>query len=83
MLPVRRELQVRRAQEANGSSLSPRRITSLDREGPYDVELQPSGGDSSSYGAAQQQREYARANDRARLMAGLPNSSSAYDPGED
>jgi len=39
-------------------------------------------GAAAAYAIMQQQRDYRRAADRARLMAGQTNSS-AYDPGED
>ncbi|KAL4458687.1 hypothetical protein ABPG75_013552 [Micractinium tetrahymenae] len=82
-----RELATRQAAQANGS-LS-RRLTSLDREGyagpMVSLELGQAGegsGSGSRAHLAQQQRDFLRATDRARLMAGMRNSS-AYDAEED
>lgn len=84
-LLLRRELAARQAAQAGGIS---RRLTSLDREGyagPMGVlELGQAGssGSASRGNLAQQQRDFMRATDRARLMAGMRNSS-AYDAEED
>lgn len=71
-LEHQRELQELRQEQLAANGGLARRLTSLDRggyAGPIEaVELQ-------------QQRDYVRATDGARLMTGT--SSSAYDPGED
>lgn len=78
-----RELAARQAAQANGGIS--RRLTSLDREGyagPIGALELGQAGSGSRGQLAQQQRDYLRATDRARLMAGLRNSS-AYDAEED
>ncbi len=70
------------------ASSSSRRLTSLDREGyagpmgALELGQVGSGGGMSRGYLAQQQRDFMRATDRARLMAGMRNSS-AYDAEED
>ncbi|KAL4420141.1 hypothetical protein ABPG77_010357 [Micractinium sp. CCAP 211/92] len=80
-----RELAARQMTQASSSS---RRLTSLDREGyagpmgALELGQVGSGGGMSRGYLAQQQRDFMRATDRARLMAGMRNSS-AYDAEED